>query len=228
MSLVQNTNFGSFFGSGTAGPSLTGVVAAHGLYAYLFFNSNTAPGISSIVDSAGTTWATSGPVLALTTGGTSMVLIIATSSVSAGTHTLTITYSGSGGYVAIMIEDTLASLRTAAVGQVIASPGSGQTLVPGSTVGNSGDLVYMLALNDTGSASTAQPVAGTGGFTLPGGMGGASSGIGIAWSAGYNASAGGTNPSMAPGSTGTGAETGVLAFALIPAATNTASIAWVT
>lgn len=211
MSNVQLTNIGSFYGSGTAGPSLTGVVAGHGLFAFLWFLSATAPGITSIVDSAGTTWAVSGSAVALATGGTSLVLITATSSPAAGTHTLTVTYTGGGAYVASMGEDTLTVLRAAAVGRAISSPASGQTLTPGASIGNSGDLVYMAAVNDIGSAANTAPVAGSGGFTIP--STGTNGSIG-AWAVGYNASAGNTTPSMAPGSAGTFDETGVLAFAL--------------
>jgi hypothetical protein len=204
---------------------LTGVTALHGLFAFLFFNITTTPGITSITDSAGTIWTISGPVLALTAGGTALVCAIATGSVASGTHTLTVNYTGTGDYVAILIEDTLPALRAAAISQLVTNPTVGQTLTPGGSVGNAGDLVYMLALTDTTSAANTQPVAGTGGFTIPASLTSTNGSIG-AWAAGYNASAGGTIPTMAPGTAGTANETGVMAFALIAAA-NTATIAWV-
>jgi hypothetical protein len=225
MSYVQSVDFGTFFATATAGPSLTSVGSGHGLFAYFLFNNTPTPGISSITDSAGTTWTTSGTGV-VTGGGGTLVFAEATSAVASGTHTLTVTYSGSGDYVAIMIEDTLTTLRSAAIGQLVSSPTTGQTLTPGGPVGNSGDLVYMVALTDLTSAANTQPVAGTGGFTIPVGLTSTNINIG-AWAAGYNASAGGTTPSMAPGTAGTGEATGVLAFALIAGASNTASIAWV-
>lgn len=212
MSYVQGLDFGSFYASGTAGPSLTGVTAGHGLFAFLFFNNATAPGITAITDSAGTTWAVSGSPVALV-GGTSLVCIVATSAVAAGTHTLTVTYTSSGDYNAMVIEDTLTTLRAAAIGQAVSSPASGQTLTPGGTVGNSGDLVYMLAIDDVDAAANAQPVAGSGGFTIPSGLTSFLADVG-SWAAGYNASAGGTTSSMAPGTGGVSRDSGVIAFAL--------------
>ena len=208
---VQGAGFSTSAASGSpSGTSLTGVTANHGLYAILFFNNTTAPGITSITDSAGTTWAVSGSPIALTADGEAIVCAVATGAVAAGTHTLTVNYTGSGNYWVMMVEDTLATLRAAAIGQDVTSPGSGQTLTPGGSVGDSGDLVYLAAVN---VQSFVSPVAGTGGFTIPSALTGTNSNIGN-WALGYNASAGGTTPSMAPGTGGTGNETGVLAFAL--------------
>lgn len=210
---VQSLDFGSFYSNGSAGPALLGVVSGHAMFGWLWFNGNTAPGITSITDSAGTTWATSGPVVVLTGGATCMVTIVATSAVTSGTHTLTVNYTGALGYTAILIEDSLSSFRAAAIGQLVANPTTGQTLTPGGSVGSSGDLVYMVGLTDATSAANTSPVAGSGGFTIPAGLTSTNINIG-AWSAGYNASAGGTTPSFAPGSAGNGNETAVLSIAL--------------
>lgn len=218
MSYVNSTNFpGSSAPSGSSAASLTGVTAGHGLFAFLFFNATTTPGITSVTDSTGTTWATSGSAIDCG-GGTSIQCVNATSAVGSGTHTLTANYTGGGNYWGMVIEDTLTALRAAAVGRQVANPLSGQTLTPGATIGNAGDLVYMLALLAANSTAAGEPVAGTGGFTMQ--LPGFDVNIG-AWALGYNASAGGTTPSFAPGSAGLGEPTGVLAMALKPAAVQT-------
>lgn len=214
MSYVQGVGFGSSASTGGAGASLTGVGANHGLFGFLFFNGTTTPGITSITDSAGTTWAVSGSALALPSGGTSIACIAATSAVSSGTHQITVNYTGGFNYWSMMIEDTLSTLRAAATTRLITSPGAGQTITPGAAIGNSGDLVYLFALDDVSAVSTAQPVVGTGGFTIPSGLTGVITGD-ASWSCGYNASAGGTTPSFSPGSTGASDETGVISFALM-------------
>jgi hypothetical protein len=217
VSYVQGSAF-SGATSGGAGASLTGVTAGHGLFAFLFFTGTTTPTSISIADSAGNTWALSGSIVQLTNAGESIGCAIATNAVVSGTHTLTVTFTGGGGCFSMLIEDTLTTLRSAAIGQLISSPNSGQTLNPGGTVGNSGDLVYMFALTDAGASSTLQPVAGTGGFTIPAALTGNSSGNGASWAAGYNASAGGTTPTMAIGSGALHDEHGVIAFGLIAGA----------
>jgi hypothetical protein len=228
MSFVQGVGFGTSSTSGNpAGNSITGVGAGHGLPSFLWFNGTTTPGITSITDSAGTTWAVSGSPVAMVSGGTSIVCVVPTSAVVAGTHTLTANYTGGGSYWVMYIEDTLNTLRAAAIGRNIPTPGAGQTLTPGSAVGNSGDLVYLFAFDDITAAAPNQPVAGSGGFTIPAALTGTIT-FGGSYSAGYNASAGGTTPSFAPGTAGASDETGVISFALIAAASPTATVAWIT
>lgn len=211
MSYVQGAGFSTSASTGSAsGTSLTGVVSGHGLFAIFFFNATQTPGVTSVTDSAGTTWATSGSAIALPGAGSSLVCAVATSAVASGTHTLTANYTGAGNYWCLMIEDTLSTLRAATIGQNIATPGAGQTLTPGGAVGNSGDLVYLFAVD---VQSFTSPVAGSGGFTIPAALTNTNANIGN-WAAGYNASAGGTTPSMSPGTGANSDEHGVLSFAL--------------
>jgi len=226
MSYVQGNALTNGSLSGNPGASLTGVTASHGLFAYLYFTTPGPTGIS-IADSAGTTWATSGSVIALTNAGTAVICAVATSTVAAGTHTLTVTYTGGGSCSTMIVEDTLTTFRTAAVGQRQNSPGSGNTLNPGASVANSGDLVYLFAVDTAGATTAQQAVAGTGGFTIPAGVTGNNTNIGCAWAVGYNASAGGTTPTLAPG-TGSGSdEYGVIGFGFVSGGGgNSATIAW--
>jgi hypothetical protein len=196
MSNVQSAVSSGTVSSGTPGVSLPSVVANHGLVAWLFFD-NAITGITSVLDSSGTTW-TAGPVIQLTTNAEAGAYAFPNSSVGAGTHTLTVNFTGGGSCRSFMIEDTNSTL-SAFVQRRQNSPGAGLTINPGGTVGASGSTVYLFAADATLGAVTNEPVVSTGGFTA---LQQSFDVVIGSWLLGVSSTAGGTTPAFAPGSLG--------------------------
>lgn len=214
MSFVQGNRNASLGTTGGTGPSLSGVVAGHGLFYWMFVDL-TVTGSPTISDSNGTTWALVQNI-ALTTDNESLLCFKTTSAVGAGTHTITPTFAGGGSFFGWLIEDT-GAYDGSAVGQRLSGPGAGNTLKPGGNVGSSGDTVYMLAVDALNTGATFIP--GLNGFTNIDNGNNASIGT---WRLGWNAGVGGTNPAMATGSGDTGGtdEYGVIAIAFLGGSTS--------
>lgn len=187
--------------------AITGVTSGNGLVLFLFFDSTTTS--ATVTDSSGTTWALNGSYVQMSGNGESAAVYTPTSAVGAGTHTLTVTFTGGANAVPFIFEDTNNTYGTV-VGRDVATPGAGQTLTPGGTVGTSGE-VLMAAFDASVAGATNQPVVGTGGFTS---RQTGNAGFVGSWLVGESTTAGGTTPSFAPGTSGASDETGVLALAL--------------
>lgn len=187
--------------------AITGVTSGDGLVLFCFFDSTTTS--ATISDSSGTTWALNGSYVQMSVNGEAAAVYTPTSAVGAGTHTLTITFTGGANVFPFLFEDTNNVYGTV-VGRDITAPGAGQTLTPGGTVGTSGE-VLMGAFDAAVAGAVNQPVVGSGGFTSR--QAGNNAAIG-SWLMGENTAAGGTTPSFSPGTAGAADETGVLALAL--------------
>ena len=224
MSLAQPIVFNG--NAAVANTTAITVSAGTGIVVFALYGSGivTAP---TLTDTAsGQTWSQSGPILALPNNNESMCAFTPNQSVLSGVHQFTFG-SGLGNIAAFVYNDTNPSPRAAAIGQVLETPGSGQTLTPGGTVGNSGDTVYMVAMDASSAATASQPVVGTGGFTSDNTNNDAAFG---SWLAGHLDPGTGGIPSFAPGTAGAAEETGVLAIAFAAGGgggVNTAPIYWV-
>lgn len=141
-----------------------------------------------------------------------MYLMIPSNATQTGLHQATLTGSGKrvSTFKAWIIEDTAPLVVGSAVGRSQTAPGAGYSINPGATVGGAGnDLYYFVVDTTNGGSASAEPVLSPGwstpslyNETLPD----FDENVG-ALNLGRASGAGGTTPTMAPGSTGAKTDT---------------------
>ena len=208
MAFLQVAATSSPVASGTAGASLTGVTAGDGLICFVVYQS-VASG-QTLTDSSGQSWFL---CRSLPLTGASIAVFIPTKATLAGTHTVTANFTGGGNAWSVIVEDS-DNIYVNFAAQKLIAPGAGNTLIPGNVIGNAGGSVYQIALDNTNKTSGFQPQIGVFGLQVFSTNDTTTGPFAIA----TDATVGGTDPGMAPGTSDpTGADTyGVFGIALAP------------